>query len=118
MLKERREIVETIQGQLNDAELAVEAALTAIGSLAISLPAARKRANISPVAGQAAFNSIGAAMATIVQVRSHMVDAHGHLETTRGEFRMPVVDTGAGYEKPARELVKGALELVPQAEAA
>jgi hypothetical protein len=118
MLKERREIVDDIQSQLNEVELAVEAAFTAIGSLAISLPVARRRANISPVAGQAAFDSIGAAMAGIILVRSHMVDAHAHLEDTRAQFRMPVVGTGAGYEKPPRELVKGALEIVPASQAA
>ncbi len=118
MLKERREIVEGIQGQLKDTELAIEAAITAIGRLVVSLPVARERANIAPIAGQAAFASIGAAMAGIVEVRGHMVDAHCHLDEARGQFRLPIVNTGAGYEKPARVLTSGHLEAVPESAAA
>jgi hypothetical protein len=113
MLKERREIVEHIQGQLHEAEMAVEAAITSIGRLAILLPDARARARVSPVAGQAAFDSVGAAMAAIVSVRGHMVCAHEHLEQTRTDFRMPEVAAGGGYEKPAKDLVKGTLTVVP-----
>ncbi len=94
MLKERREIVEGLRDQLHETEMAVESALVAIGQLVTALPIARAKANISPVAGQAAFDSMAAALAGIVRVRGHMVDAHGHLEQTRGQFRMPVVGAG------------------------
>lgn len=118
MLKERREIVENIQGALEDVELAVEATISSIGWLAILLPDARARAKVSPIAGQAAFDSVGAAMAAIVSVRGHMVSAHTHLEQTRSDFRMPEVAAGGGYEKPAKELVKGGLAVVPARAAA
>ena len=101
MLKERRAIVEDIQGQLLEAETAVEAAITSIGRLAILLPDARVRAQISPVAGQAAFDSVGAALAGIVQVRGQMVATHENLEGLRTAFRMPEVAAGGLYEKPA-----------------
>ncbi len=118
MLKERREIVAHVQEHLHDSERAVEATLTAIGMLAAALPQARERAGISPVAGQAAFDSIAAALSGIVQVRAHMVAAHGHLEETRTAFRLPIVDTGAGYVKPARGERSGVVELVPDSVAA
>ena len=114
MLKERREIVEGLRDQLHETEMAVESALVAIGQLVTALPIARAKANISPVAGQAAFDSMAAALAGIVRVRGHMVDAHGHLEQTRGHFRMPVVGAGAGYEKPPA----AQLEIVPTSAAA
>lgn len=118
MLKERREIVEDLRDGLHEAELAVEAALVAIGKLAISLPAARSAINISPVAGQPALDSIGAALMGIVHVRGHMVAAHGHLEATRGQFRLPIVGAGAGSEKPPSELHTQALHPVPNSAAA
>lgn len=113
MLKERRAVVEEIQGQLVEVEMAVEAAFSSIGRLAILLPDARMRAQISPVAGQGAFDSLGAAMAGIVAVRGHMVATHEHLEKARADFRMPEVAAGGGYEKPPRDLVKGGLAVVP-----
>ena len=113
MLKERRAVVQAIQGQLLEAEIAVEAAITSIGRLAILLPDARARAQVSPIAGQGAFDSIGAALAGIVTVRGHMVRAHEHLEKTRTDFRMPEVAAGGLYEKPAADLVKGNLTIVP-----
>jgi hypothetical protein len=117
MLKERRAVVEDIQGQLLETEIAVEAAITSIGRLAILLPDARIRARVSPVAGQAAFENIGAAMAKIVDVRGHMVAAHEHLEQARADFRMPELAAGGGYEKPPRDLVKGGLSVVSAAAA-
>ena len=113
MLKERRAVVEDIQGQLFEAEMAVEAAFTSIGRLAILLPDARARVQISPVAGQGAFDSLGAAIAGIVTVRGHMVSAHEHLERARTDFRMPEVAAGAGFEKPPRGLANGGLTVVP-----
>lgn len=118
MLKERRAVVQDIQGQLHEAEMAVEAAITSIGRLTVLLPDARARAQISPVAGQGAFDSLGAAMAGIVTVRGHMVTMHGQLEQTRTDFRMPEVAAGGLYEKPPREIVKGNLSVVQESAAA
>lgn len=113
MLKERRAIVQDVQGQLHEVEMAVEATITSIGRLAILLPDARARAMVSPVAGQPAFDSIGAALAGIVMVRGHIVSAHEHLEKTRTDFRMPEVAAGGLYEKPAADILKGNLSVVP-----
>lgn len=118
MLKERREIVAHVQGHLHDSEMAVEATMTAIGRLVAALPLARESAGISPVAGQPAFDSIAAAMAGIVQVRGHMIAAHQHLEATRAAFRLPIIDTGAGYVKPAAGQPRAFVELVPDSAAA
>jgi hypothetical protein len=118
MLNERRQIVADVQGPLEESEIAIEAAYAAIGKLAMLLPEARKRARISPVAGQPAFDSIVAALSGIVQVRSHIIDAHGHLDETRDAYRLPIVDTGAGYEKPSFGMEAGALALVSESKAA
>jgi hypothetical protein len=102
MRKERLEIVELVQQQLYASEIAVEAALSAIARLTVTMPEARARAGISPIAGQPAFDSIGAALAGIIVVRGHMVETHAQLDATREQFRMPVVATGGGFEKPPR----------------
>jgi hypothetical protein len=101
MLNERRRVAEALRDQLHEAELAVEEALTAIGRLTLSLPVARSQCNISPTVGQAIFDSLGAAVSGIVEVRGHVGNAHHRLEEVRGELKFPVVGTGAGSVKPS-----------------
>jgi len=102
MRKEKMEIVEFVQRQLHASEMAVEAALSAIARLALTLPEARMRAGVSPIAGQPAFDGVGAALAGIIQVRGHMAETHAQLDATREMLRMPPVATGGGFIKPPR----------------
>ena len=102
MRREKTEIVELVQRQLHASEMAVEAALSAIARLALTLPEARMRAGVSPIAGQPAFDGVGAAFAGIIQVRGHMAETHAQLDATREMFRMPPVATGGGFIKPPR----------------
>ncbi len=102
MRKEKAEIVELVQQQLHASEMAVEAALSEIARLALIMPEARARAGVSPIAGQPAFDGVGAALAGIIQVRGHMAETHAQLNATRELYRMPPVATGGGFIKPSR----------------
>lgn len=97
MLKQRREAATDVATKLHRAETAVDNAIVALGELFTGLPQAQAAANISPVSSDTAITLAGAAIGTLCQSRSTVVQLHNELARVRdgiGLRNLRIVGTG------------------------
>ena len=115
MLKERLAIANKLASDLHEAEAAIDAAIKKMGALMASLPEAQQSAKLSPVAGDAAYSHLGAAINGMLAGRTNMVALHHELNTIKDKvgLRNVIVGTGdLGKLVPKREALAEADDIV------
>lgn len=122
MLKERRQIAETVAAQLFAAEAAIDAAIAATATLAATMPAVRGEARIAACVGQDALMEAMATCTKLVEARERIVATHAALRQTQTKMGLDAVNFGGLVDKlttgPDQRGSTGRLRAVPAAEAA
>lgn len=96
MLKERLAIANKIASDLHEAEAAIDAAITKMGTLMATLPEAQQSAKLSPVASDVAFSHLSAAINGLMAGRSNMVALHNELNSIKDKVGLRNVVVGTG----------------------
>ncbi len=106
MLKQRREIAQSVADQLFAAEAAIDAAVAATAKLAGMIPALREEAGLSAFIGQEAIVEASQTMATLVKARSRICTTHTALTLAQKQMGLGAVAFGS-WAKPSAELAEG-----------
>jgi Zn-dependent alcohol dehydrogenase len=96
MLKERLALANKIASDLHEAEAAIDAAIKKMGTLMVTLPEAQQSAKLSPVASDAAFSHLSAAIHGLMAGRSNMVALHNELNSIKDKVGLRNVIVGTG----------------------
>lgn len=99
MLKERRQIAETVAQQLFAAEAAIDAAIAATATLAATMPMARGEARIAACVGQDALMEAMATCTKLVEARERIVATHKALRVTQRQMGLDAVNFGGLVDK-------------------
>ncbi len=94
-MSDRQQIALDIANDLNQVEMAIDAAIAAAGGLVSRLPAYRSEASLSAVAGQDVFVALCEAATLLANARGAVVRGHNGLDDLRRRMRMPPVRTTA-----------------------
>jgi hypothetical protein len=94
MLNDRLAAAKMVAEKISALENAIDDALTCAAELTVATPAARKRANLSPVVGQEAIALTGEAMAALHAARAKIVAAHGEFAAVREQIGIKPSMTG------------------------
>lgn len=100
MLKERRSAAESVAKQLFEAEEALDIALAAVASLAVTMPQARKGARLSVMYGQDAFEGASQTLALLTQARRTIIDTHKALSVAQEQLGLRHFSVGPENDKP------------------
>ncbi len=106
MLKERREIAQSVADQLFAAEAAIDAAIAATATLTGMMPSVRGSAGLSALIGQEALMEAAQTCAALVQARGSIVATHKALSVAQKQMGLGAVAFGS-YAKPAAQLDEG-----------
>ena len=94
MPKIRTEIAQNVAERLHAVESAIDIAVARAAEFAAAMPQARADARFPAMVGQEAMGKAADAMATLVQARGHIVEAHKSLDSVRADWRIPEVGVG------------------------
>ena len=100
MLHKRRAAAEAVANKLFEAEDALDIALAAVAGLAMTMPSARKEANLSVMYAQEAFEGATETLAHRTRARRTIIDTHKALATARDQMGLRHFATGTGNDKP------------------
>ncbi len=100
MLQQRRAACEAVAKQLFEAETALDIALAAVAGLAVSMPAARKTANLSIMYAQDAFESTSETLGLLTQARRAIINTHKALHEAQHQMGLGRVAIGPDNDKP------------------
>lgn len=103
MLKQRREIAQSVAEQLFAAEAAIDAAIAATAKLTGMMPAIRGEAGLSAFIGQEAIVEASQTTAALVKARSRICATHTALSLAQKQMGLGAVAFGS-YAKPTAEL--------------
>lgn len=95
----RQIIGETLAARLYAAETAIDTALAETASLTAMLPAARAEAYLSAVTGQKVFEGAAAAIGSLAEARSHLVQTHNSLSALARKLGLDTLAVGP-VDKP------------------
>lgn len=123
MLKERREVAQTVAEQLFAAEAAIDAAIAATAALTAAMVTARQTINIGACIGQDSLTHAAKTCAELVQARGSIVASHAALAVAQKQIGLGAVNFGGWVDKagvgPSEEgRQTGQLRAVPSARAA
>lgn len=94
MLNDRLAAAKMVAEKISALENAIDDALTCAAELTAATPAARRRANLSPVVGQQAIALTGEAMAALHSARAKIVAAHNEFAAVRDHIGIKPSMTG------------------------
>ena len=100
MLKERREIAQSVADQLFAAEAAIDAAIAATATLTGMMPSVRGSAGLSALIGQDALMEASQTCAALVQARGSIVATHKALSVAQKQMGLGAVAFGGLVTKP------------------
>jgi hypothetical protein len=100
MLKQRRNSAEAVASKLFEAEDALDIALAAVAGLAMTMPTARKEANLSVMYAQDAFEGATETLAHLTRARRTIIDTHKALSVAQDQLGLRRFATGPGGDKP------------------
>lgn len=100
MRKERMGAAREVADSLFAAENDVDAALASAAGLISRMVGARAEANLPVVIGQEALEAMGAAVASLIQTRRQVIDAHEGLATIQTQIGLGTVAWGDQFPKP------------------
>jgi hypothetical protein len=100
MMKQRLQAAEKVAGQLVPTEAGIDNTIASLMALSTTLMTAHEEANLSRVVSKEAFDSLGQAVALMFQVRSKVLEAHGHLVDTRDKIGLRTVGFGTWQSCP------------------
>jgi hypothetical protein len=95
----RQIIGEALAARLYAAESAIDAALAETATLTAMLPSARSQAYLSVVTGQKVFEGAAAAIGSLAEARSHLVQTHNSLSALARKLGLDVLAVGP-VDKP------------------
>lgn len=84
---------------LNEAEDAIDAALSTTAALTSGLYRMRLDSDLSAVIGQDALTALAKSMSLLTEARGAIVDAHGHLAGVRTKIGCATVASGNDKDK-------------------
>ena len=113
MLKERREIAQSVADQLFAAEAAIDAAIAATATLTGMMPSVRGSAGLSALIGQEALMEAAQTCAALVQARGSIVATHKALTVAQKQMGLGAVAFGGLVTKPAAQAETRTLAAVP-----
>lgn len=100
MLHQRRTAAEAVAKQLFEAEEALDLALAAVAGLAVTMPQARKGANLSVLYGQDAMESASETLGYLTQARRTIIATHKALSVAQHQMGLGRFAVGPGNDKP------------------
>jgi hypothetical protein len=100
MLQQRRTAAEAVANKLFEAEDALDIALAAVAGLAMTMPTARKEANLSVMYAQDAFEGATKTLAHLTRARRTIIDTHKALAVAQDQLGLRRFATGPGADKP------------------
>lgn len=100
MLQQRRAAADAVANKLFEAEDALDIALAAVAGLAMTMPSARKEANLSVMYAQDAFEGATETLAHLTRARRTIIDTHKALAVARDQLGLRHFMGGAGNDKP------------------
>lgn len=106
MLKQRREIAQSVAEQLFAAEAAIDAAVAATARLTGMMPELRADAGLSAFIGQEAIAEASQTTAMLVKARNRICKTHTALTLAQKQMGLGAVAFGS-YAKPSAELADG-----------
>ena len=95
----RQIIGEALAARLYAAETAIDAALAETATLTAMLPSARSQAYLSAVTGQKVFEGAAAAVGSLAEARSHLVQTHNSLSALARKLGLDTLAVGP-VDKP------------------
>jgi hypothetical protein len=104
MLNDRLAAARMVAEKLAACEDAIDDALSSAAELTSAAPAARRRANVSPVVGQDAIALTGEAMAALHAARAKIVAAHHAYAEIRDEIGLSPRMMGDMWKLPIASL--------------
>lgn len=107
MLQQRRAAAEAVAKQLFEAEEALDIALAAVAGLAVTMPSARKGANLSVMYGQAAIEGASETLGYLTQARRTIIATHEALSIAQDQLGLKRFMAGPGNDKPPTGEPKG-----------
>jgi len=114
-MSDRQHIAHDIAHDLAQVENAIDAAIAAAGGFVARLPAYRREAMLSAVAGQEVFSAVGEATNLLTTARGEIVRGHHKLEALRRAMKLDPVTAGGPADKPPSDAVMPPLPGVPLA---
>jgi hypothetical protein len=103
MLQQRRAAAMEVATKLFEAEDALDTALAAVAGLAMTMPAARKEANLSVMYAQDAFEGATETLTHLTRARRTIIDTHKALAVAQDQLGLRRFATGPGGDKPETE---------------
>lgn len=100
MLQQRRAAALEVANKLFEAEDALDTALAAVAGLAMTMPAARKEANLSALYAQEAFEGATETLSHLTRARRTIIDTHKALSEARDQMGLRHFAIGPGDDKP------------------
>lgn len=94
MLNERLAAAKMVAEKLAALENAIDDAIICAAELAAVAPAARRKANLSPMVGQDAIAKTGETLSALYSARAHIVAAHGDYAEVRDQIGIKPSMTG------------------------
>lgn len=95
----RQIIGEALAARLYAAETAIDAALAETATLTAMLPSARSQAYLSAVTGQKVFEGAAAAVGSLAEARSYLVQTHNSLSALARKLGLDTLAVGP-VDKP------------------
>ncbi len=99
MLKERRQIGQSVADKLFAAEAAIDAALAAAASLAATIATAQQAPGIGACIGQDALLHVTQSCGELVKARGSMIASHTALATAQKQVGLGAVNFGGWVDK-------------------
>lgn len=100
MLQQRRNAVDAVANKLFEAEDALDLALAAVAGLALTMPTARKEANLSVMYAQDAFEGATETLTHLTRARRTIIDTHKALAVAQDQLGLKRYAVGPGSDKP------------------
>ncbi len=100
MLQQRRAAAEAVAMKLYEAEEALDIALAAVAGLAVTMPSARKDANLSVMYAQEAFEGASETLGHLTQARKTIIATHKALSVAQEQLGLKRYMVGPENDKP------------------
>lgn len=107
MRNERISAARNVANSLFVAEKDLDAALGSAAGLISRIVEAGDRARLPAVIGQGALDALGDAVASLIETRRKMIEAHGELATASEQIGLGAVAWGDQYPKPPPSAEEG-----------
>ena len=101
MLKERRELGQSVADKLFAAEAAIDAAIAAAASLAATIATAQQSPSIGACIGQESLLQVTRSCGELVKARGSMIASHTALSVAQKQVGLAAVNFGGWVDKAA-----------------